>query len=167
MISFWNSHAPYCFTITSILTTSQQGKVLNFLQWNEYNWNATSIVIDGKIMKPNFAWYFTQTRVSGWSITRVSFATIPQTNYEERANDERTTWRQTWVPRESKFAVCLKQHYKCFVLAVLSFAWKDWERKASNLPPEVAFQLYSFHWFSPSTWAQIFRRTSYILYRLL
>ena len=74
-------------------------------QWNEYNWNATSIVIDGKIMKPNFAWYFTQTRVSGWSITRVSFATIPRTNYEERANDERTTWRQTWVPRESKFSV--------------------------------------------------------------
>ena len=24
-------------------------------------------------------------------------------------------------------------------------AWKDWERKASNFPPEVAFQLYSFH----------------------
>ena len=82
-------------------------------QWNEYNWNATSIVIDGKIMKPNFAWYFTQTRVSGWSITRVSFATIPRTNYEERANDKRTTWRQTWVPRESKFAVCLKHTYRC------------------------------------------------------
>ena len=88
-------------------------------QWNEYNWNATSIVIDGKIMKPNFAWYFTQTRVSGWSITRVSFATIPRTNYEERANDERTTWRQTWVPRESKFAVCLIHH-----LSVLIFARK-------------------------------------------
>ena len=29
---------------------------------------------------------------------------------------------------------------------MLSFAWKDWERKASNFPPEVAFQLYSFHW---------------------
>ena len=83
------------------------------LQWNEYNWNATSIVIDGKIMKPNFAWYFTQTRVSGWSITRVSFATIPRTNYEERANDERTMWRQTWVPRESKFGVCLKHTYRC------------------------------------------------------
>ena len=79
---------------------------LNSLQWNEYNWNATSIVIDGKIMKPNCAWYF----------TRVSFATIPRTNYEERANDERT-WRQTWVPRESKFAVCLKHH-----LSVLIFA---------------------------------------------
>ena len=26
-----------------------------------------------------------------------------------------------------------------FVLAVLSLAWKDWERKASNFPPEVAF----------------------------
>ena len=90
-------------------------------QWNEYNWNATSIVIDGKIMKPNFAWYFTQTRVSGWSITRVSFATIPRINYEERANDPRTTWRQTWVPRESKFAVCLKHH-----LSVLTF-----ERKVS------------------------------------
>ena len=88
-------------------------------QWNEYNWNATSIVINGKIMKPNVAWYFTQTRVSGWSITRVSFATIPQTNYEERANDERTTWRQTWVPRESKFAFCLKHH-----LSVLIFARK-------------------------------------------
>ena len=24
--------------------------------WNEYNWNATFIVVDGKIMKPNFAW---------------------------------------------------------------------------------------------------------------
>ena len=82
-------------------------------QWNEYNWNATSIVIDGKIMKPNFAWYFTQTRVSGWSITQVSFATFPRTNYEERANDERTTWRQTWVPRESKFAICLKHTYRC------------------------------------------------------
>ena len=34
----------------------------------------------------------------------------------------------------------------CFVLAVLSPAWKDWERKASNFPPEVTFQLYSFHW---------------------
>ena len=89
------------------------GKDLKLEQWNEYNWNATSIVIDGKIMKPNFAWYFTQTRVSGWSITRVSFATIPRTNYEERANDERTTWRQTWVPRKSKFAVCLKHTYRC------------------------------------------------------
>ena len=29
---------------------------------------------------------------------------------------------------------------------MLSLAWKDWERKASNFPPEVAFQLYSFHW---------------------
>ena len=29
-------------------------------------------------------------------------------------------------------------------MALLSFAWKDWERKASNFPPEVAFQLYSF-----------------------
>ena len=28
---------------------------------------------------------------------------------------------------------------------MLSLAWKDWERKASNFPPEVAFQLYSFH----------------------
>ena len=37
----------------------------------------------------------------------------------ERANDERTTWRQTWVPRESKFAVCLKHH-----LSVLIFARK-------------------------------------------
>ena len=29
---------------------------------------------------------------------------------------------------------------------MLSLAWKDWERKASHFPPEVAFQLYSFHW---------------------
>ena len=28
---------------------------LKLNQRNEYNWNATSIVIDGKIMKPNFA----------------------------------------------------------------------------------------------------------------
>ena len=33
---------------------------------------------------------------------------------------------------------------------MLSFAWKDWERKASNFPPEVAFQLYSFHWANPT-----------------
>ena len=31
---------------------------------------------------------------------------------------------------------------------MLSLAWKDWKRKASNFPPEVAFQLYSFHWVS-------------------
>ena len=31
------------------------------IQWNEYKWNATSFVTDGKIMKPNFAWYFTQS----------------------------------------------------------------------------------------------------------
>ena len=38
---------------------------------------------------------------------------------------------------------------------MLNFAWKDWERKASNFPPEVAFQLYSFHWAAmtwPATW---------------
>ena len=29
---------------------------------------------------------------------------------------------------------------------MLSPAWKDWEQKASHFPPEVAFQLYSFHW---------------------
>ena len=28
----------------------------------------------------------------------------------------------------------------------LSLTWKDWERKASNFPPEVTFQLYSFYW---------------------
>ena len=28
---------------------------------------------------------------------------------------------------------------------MLSLAWKDWERNASHFPPEVAFQLYSFH----------------------
>ena len=28
---------------------------------------------------------------------------------------------------------------------MLILAWKDWERKASHFPPEVAFQLYSFH----------------------
>ena len=32
---------------------------------------------------------------------------------------------------------------------MLSLAWKDWERKASNFPPEVAFQLYSFHCYNP------------------
>ena len=32
---------------------------------------------------------------------------------------------------------------------MLSLAWKDWERKASNFPPEVAFQLYSFHCLDP------------------
>ena len=37
---------------------------------------------------------------------------------------------------------------KNVVLAVLSLAWKDWKRKASNFPPEVAFQLYPFHWFT-------------------
>ena len=36
---------------------------------------------------------------------------------------------------------------KNVVLAVLSLAWKDWKRKASNFPPEVAFQLYPFHWY--------------------
>ena len=34
---------------------------------------------------------------------------------------------------------------------MLSFAWEDWERKASNFPPEVAFQLYSFHWLIVTT----------------
>ena len=34
---------------------------------------------------------------------------------------------------------------KNVVLAVLSLAWKDWKRKASNFPPAVAFQLYPFH----------------------
>ena len=45
---------------------------------------------------------------------------------------------------------------------MLSLAWKDWERKASNFPPEVAFQLYSFHWFSTklATYAKIIYTSS-------
>ena len=47
---------------------------------------------------------------------------------------------------------------------MLSLAWKDWEGKASHFPPEVAFQLYSFHWsvkkVSAKTWRFVTRFTS-------
>ena len=51
---------------------------------------------------------------------------------------------------------------------MLSFAWKDWERKASNFPPEVAFQLYSFHWEEVNMVTYIASNSLYVqLYGLL
>ena len=44
---------------------------------------------------------------------------------------------------------------------MLSLAWKDWKRKASHFPPDVAFQLYSFHWNRPAPNLQLGLGTNY------
>ena len=68
-------------------------------QWNEYNWNATSIVIDGKIMKPNFAWYIILREVSRESASRQPRELIMRS--------ERTTNVQRGGRRESQGRVNL------------------------------------------------------------